>query len=78
MQISWPEVGHGVAESKVDSGNLLKHPWKRARTAFQYLAVAIMGRQDDRDAFREAVNGSHRHVKSTANGPVRYNAFDLA
>ena len=78
MQMSWPEVGHGVAVSKVDSGNLLKHPWKRSRTTFQYLAVAIMDRQDDRDAFREAVNGSHRHVKSTANSPVRYDAFDLA
>ena len=76
MQLSWPEVGYGVAESKVDSGNLLKHPWKRARTTFQYLAVAIMGRPDDRAAFREAVKSSHRHVKSTANSPVRYNAFD--
>ena len=43
MQLSWPEVGHGVVESKVDSGNLMKHPWKRARTTFQYLAVAILG-----------------------------------
>lgn len=76
MQLSRPEVGYGVAESKVDSGNLLKHPWKRARTTFQYLAVAILGRQQDRDAVREAVNSSHRHVKSTANSPVRYNAFD--
>jgi uncharacterized protein (DUF2236 family) len=76
MQLSWPEVGHGVAESKVDSGNLLKHPWKRARTTFQYLAVAILGRPDDRAAFREAVNSSHRHVKSTPNSRVRYNAFD--
>jgi uncharacterized protein (DUF2236 family) len=76
MQLSWPEVGHGVAESKVDSGNLLKHPWKRARTTFQYLAVAILGKPDDRAAVRQAVNGSHRHVKSTANSPVRYNAFD--
>jgi uncharacterized protein (DUF2236 family) len=76
MQLSRQEVGYGVAESKVDSGNLLKHPWKRARTTFQYLAVAIIGRQEDRDAFREAVNRSHRHVKSTADSPVRYNAFD--
>jgi uncharacterized protein (DUF2236 family) len=76
MQLSRREVGYGVAESKVDSGNLLKHPWKRARTTFQYLAVAILGRQEDRDAFREAVNSSHRHVKSTADSPVRYNAFD--
>jgi uncharacterized protein (DUF2236 family) len=76
MQLSWPEVGYGVAESKVDSGNLLKHPWKRARTTFQYLAVAILGGPDDRAAFREAVDSSHRHVKSTADSPVRYNAFD--
>jgi uncharacterized protein (DUF2236 family) len=76
MQLSWPQVGHGVVESKVDSGNLLKHPWKRARTTCQYLAVAILGTQEDRDAYREAVNSSHRHVKSTADSPVRYNAFD--
>jgi hypothetical protein len=76
MQLSWPEVGHGGVDGKVDTGNLLKHPWKRARTTFQYLAVAILGRPDDRAAFREAVNSSHRHVKSTANSPVRYDAFD--
>ncbi|MCT7660963.1 oxygenase MpaB family protein [Mycobacterium deserti] len=76
MQLSWPEVGHGVAESTVDSGNLLKHPWKRARTTFQYLAVAVIGTEQDRVAFREAVNTAHRHVKSTAASPVRYNAFD--
>ncbi len=69
MQLSWPQVGYGVAESTVDSGNLLKHPWKRARTTFQYLAVAILGGPDDRAAFREAVNSSHRHVKSTAESP---------
>jgi uncharacterized protein (DUF2236 family) len=63
-------------ESKVDSGNLLKHPWKRARTTFQYLAVAILGTPDDRLAFRAAVDGAHRQVKSTADSPVRYNAFD--
>jgi uncharacterized protein (DUF2236 family) len=76
MQLSWPQVGYGVSESKVDSGNLLKHPWKRARTTFQYLAVAILGRPDDRAAIREAVNSAHRHVKSTADSPVGYNAFD--
>jgi uncharacterized protein (DUF2236 family) len=76
MQLSRPEVGYGVAESKVDSGNLLKHPWKRARTTFQYLAVAVLGNDDDRAAFRAAVDTSHRHVKSTPDSPVRYNAFD--
>lgn len=76
MQLSLPGVGHGVVESKVDSGNLMKHPWKRARTTFQYLAVAVLGSDDDRAAYREAVNESHRHVKSDASSPVRYNAFD--
>ncbi|HEX2214176.1 MAG TPA: oxygenase MpaB family protein [Mycobacterium sp.] len=76
MQLSWPEVGYGVAESKVDSGNLLKHPWKRARTTFQYLAVAVLGTSDDRAAFRAAVNTAHRHVRSTPESPVRYHAFD--
>jgi uncharacterized protein (DUF2236 family) len=76
MQLSWPQVGHGVVESKVDSGNLLKHPWKRARTTFQYLAVAILGTPEDRLAFRAAVDGAHRQVQSTADSPVRYDAFD--
>ncbi|WP_167759606.1 oxygenase MpaB family protein [Mycobacterium sp. PS03-16] len=76
MQLSWPEVGHGVVESPVDSGNLLKHPWKRARTTFSYLAVAVFGTDADRAAFRAAVDGAHRHVRSTAASPVRYHAFD--
>ena len=76
MQLSRPGVGYGVVESKVDSGNLLKHPWKRARTTFQYLAVAILGSPEDRAAYREAVNGAHRHVRSGPDSPVRYNAFD--
>lgn len=76
MQLSWPEVGYGVVESKVDSGNLLKHPWKRARTTFQYLAVAVYGNTEDRAAFRDAVNTAHRHVQSTPESPLSYNAFD--
>lgn len=76
MQLSRPGVGHGVVESKVESGNLMKHPWKRARTTFQYLAVAVLGSDDDRAAFRDAVDEAHRHVKSGPSSPVRYNAFD--
>jgi uncharacterized protein (DUF2236 family) len=76
MQLSRPGVGYGVVDSKVDSGNLLKHPWKRARTTFQYIAVAVLGTSEDRAAFREAVNTAHRHVKSGPDSPVRYNAFD--
>ncbi|CAJ1509196.1 oxygenase MpaB family protein [[Mycobacterium] burgundiense] len=76
MQLSRPGVGHGVAESKVTSGSLMHHPWKRARTTFSYLAVAILGTDADRAAFRAAVDGAHRLVRSTPESPVQYNAFD--
>nr|WP_237571836.1 oxygenase MpaB family protein [Mycolicibacterium lacusdiani] len=76
MQLSRPQVGYGVVESRVDSGNLLVHPWKRARTTFQYLAVALLGSDGDRVAFKAAVDGVHREVTSTAASPVRYSAFD--
>ena len=76
MQLSWPQVGYGVVESTVESGNLLKHPWKRARTTTQYLAVAILGSDGDRRAYADAVGGAHRHVRSTPASPLRYNAFD--
>ena len=76
MQMSWPEVGYGVAESRVESGSLMHHPWKRLRTTAQYLAVAILGTQEERDAYREAVNVAHRQVRSTEDSPVKYNAFN--
>ncbi|MDF2827521.1 MAG: hypothetical protein K0R01_804 [Mycobacterium sp.] len=76
MQLSRPQVGYGVVESRVESGNLLVHPWKRARTTFQYLAVALLGSDDDRVAFKAAVDGVHREVTSTTASPVRYSAFD--
>ncbi len=76
MQLARPGVGYGVIESKVDSGNILKHPWKRLRTTSQYLAVAVFGSDEDRAAFRAAVDGVHRRVISTADSPVKYNAFD--
>lgn len=76
MQLASPGVGRGVVESKVDSGSILKHPWKRLRTTSQYLAVAVFGTEGDRAAFRLAVDGVHRQVISTAESPVKYNAFD--
>ncbi|MFF3222246.1 oxygenase MpaB family protein [Nocardia suismassiliense] len=76
MQLARPGVGYGVAESKVESGSLMHHPWKRARTTTQYLAVAILGTEDERLAYREAVNVAHRQVHSAPGAPVKYNAFD--
>ncbi|MFJ1457838.1 oxygenase MpaB family protein [Nocardia sp. N2S4-5] len=76
MQLSHPPVGYGVLESTVDSGKVTLHPLKRLRTTLTYLAVAWMGTDEDRAAYREAVNGSHRPVHSEPGAPLKYNAFD--
>ncbi|MEV0245221.1 oxygenase MpaB family protein [Nocardia sp. NPDC050712] len=76
MQLSLRPVGRGVLESPVDSGKVTLHPVKRLRTTLTYLAVALMGTDEERVAYRDAVNESHRPVRSTAASPVKYNAFD--
>ena len=76
MQLSLPGVGYGVLESPVDSGNVYKHPFKRARTTGTYLAVATIGTESDRALIRDAVDTAHRQVRSTSSSPVSYNAFD--
>src|ERR1700761_1046548 len=76
MQLSLPGVGYGVLESPVDSGNVYKHPFKRARTTGMYLAVATIGTESDRELIRAAVDTAHRQVRSTSSSPVSYNAFD--
>ena len=78
MQLALPAVGYGVYESRVDTGNLFKHPIKRTRTTLSYLAVAGFGSADDRKAYRRAVGRSHAKVHSTESSPVEYNAFDPA
>ena len=75
MQLSAPGVGYGVLESPVDSGNVYKHPFKRARTTGTYLAVATIGTDADRRLIRAAVDTAHRQVHSTAR-PVSYRAMD--
>ena len=77
MQLANPAVGYGVVESKVDSGNIYKHPFKRTRTTLTYIAVAVLGSADDRRLYRQAVNESHRHVRSGPQSPVQYNAFSV-
>lgn len=76
MQLARPGVGYGVLESRVESGRVDLHPIKRARTTFTYLAVAGRGSDDQKAAFRRAVNKAHAQVYSTDESPVKYNAFD--
>lgn len=76
MQLARPAVGYGVVESRVESGRLDLHPIKRARTTFTYLAVATVGSDAQKAAFRRAVNRAHAQVYSTPESPVHYNAFD--
>lgn len=76
MQLSWPEVGWGVRESRVDTGNVYKRPLKRARTTFQYLAVATLGTDEDKHVYREEVTRIHRRVHSTPESRVKYSALD--
>lgn len=76
MQLSSPGVGYGVLESPVDSGNVYKHPFKRARTTGTYLAAATMGTDADRALLRTQIDKVHALVRSRASSPVSYNAFD--
>jgi uncharacterized protein (DUF2236 family) len=76
MQLASPAVGYGVLESPVDSGNVYKHPFKRARTTGTYLAAATLGTDADRALIRDAVDAVHAQVRSTSSSPVSYNAFD--
>jgi uncharacterized protein (DUF2236 family) len=76
MQLSRPGVGYGVVESRVESGPIDRHPIKRARTTFTYLAVSVNGTAEQQAAYRRAVNGAHAQVYSTDESPVSYNAFD--
>ncbi|MBW8710031.1 MAG: DUF2236 domain-containing protein [Mycobacterium sp.] len=76
MQLARPPVGYGVLESRVESGRVDRHPIKRARTTFTYLAVATKGSSEQKAAFQRAVNRAHAQVYSTDESPVSYHAFD--
>lgn len=76
MQLARPPVGYGVVESTVSTGQVFRHPLKRARTTFTYLAVALYGTDAERRAFRTAVGAAHAAVRSGPTSPVAYSAFD--
>lgn len=78
MQLAQLPIGHGVAESRVETGRVDKHPLKRFRTTFTYIAVAAGGSEDERRALRNEVNRAHRQVRSAADDAVPYDAFDPA
>lgn len=51
MQLAQPPVGYGVLESKVESGQVMRHPVRRARTTVTYLSVAFLGTSEERGYF---------------------------
>jgi uncharacterized protein (DUF2236 family) len=76
MQLGRPAVGYALMESTVHSGRITEHPFKRARTTFTFLAVALLGNEEDRRVYRGAVTRQHAQVRSTDASPVRYDAMD--
>lgn len=76
MELARPGVGYGVKDSRVESGRADRHPIKRARTTFTYLAVALSGTDEQKKMYRRAVNKSHAQVYSQPDSPVQYSAFD--
>ncbi len=60
----------------VESGRVDRHPIKRARTTFTYLAVSTNGTDQQKAAFRRAVDRAHAQVYSTESSPVDCNVFD--
>jgi uncharacterized protein (DUF2236 family) len=76
MQLARLPIGHGVANSTVDSGRADKHPLKRGRTTSAFLVIALFGTEQERLAMRAEIAKSHRHVHSQPGDPVEYDAFD--
>ncbi len=66
MELARPGVGYGVKDSRVESGRADRHPIKRARTTFTYLAVALSGSEAQRATYRRAVNQSHAQEYSSS------------
>ena len=76
MQLAYPGVGHGVMESKVKTGSIVHHPFKRGRTTLTYLAVAMHGTKEEKLTYRKAINKVHAQVTSTKDSPIKYRALD--
>ena len=76
MQLARLPVGRGVAESRVDSGRVDRHPIKRLRTTTAFLLIAMLGTADEREELRRQIDQVHARVRSAPGDLVAYNAFD--
>ena len=76
MQLARLPVGRGVAESRVDSGRVDRHPVKRLRTTTAYLVIATLGTRAERLQLRKEINRVHAEVRSRPGDAVAYDAFD--
>jgi uncharacterized protein (DUF2236 family) len=59
MQLALPAVGYGVLESKVESGQVMRHPFRRIHNTVTYVSVALMRTAEERVYYRRQVNRSH-------------------
>jgi uncharacterized protein (DUF2236 family) len=76
MQLARLPVGRGVAESRVESGRVDRHPIKRLRTTTAYLLIAMLGTEEERTELRRQIDRVHAAVRSRPEDPVAYDAFD--
>ncbi|MBJ7331270.1 MAG: DUF2236 domain-containing protein [Solirubrobacteraceae bacterium] len=76
MQLSQLPIGHGVALSKVESGRVDLHPFKRLRTTASFLAISMTGSVEDRIGLRREIGRAHVQVRSEPGDAVQYSAFD--
>ena len=76
MQLSRLGVGRGVAESRVHSGSLFRHPLRRTRMTLTYIDVSLYGTEEERRELRRHVNAQHRDVRSRPGDAVAYDAYD--
>lgn len=76
MQLAHLPVGRGVAESRVESGRVDRHPIKRLRTTTAYLVIALFGTEEERSELRRQIDRQHAQVVSRPDDAVAYRAFD--
>lgn len=76
MQLARKPVGHGVARSTVESGQVHRHPVKRLRTTTAFLVITLFGTPEERRSLRAEINRVHTAVHSEPGDEVAYDAFD--